>query len=158
MKSAHKTEDFMHVLPRMQGYVNQSIPAAPQLRRAERLMEERGDQRVQVYRGLADYLSTINLSSGSPWRYPLKASARPKGKATRVIITEYDLPRETIQPHDVIVDADGIAWYSSFGEQFLGRLDPKSGKVTEYPIALANPGFPTGTAGLRTDRDGNLCL
>jgi streptogramin lyase len=27
----------------------------------------------------------------------------------------------------VIVDADGIAWYSSFGEQNLGRLDPKTG-------------------------------
>ena len=38
------------MLPRMQGYVNQSIPQHPQLRKAERLMEERGDQRVQVYR------------------------------------------------------------------------------------------------------------
>ena len=158
VRSVYKTDDFMQVLPRMQGYVNQSIPAAPQLRRAERLMEERGDQRVQVYRGLADYLSTINLSAGERWSYPLKVLPRPKGKATRVVITEYDLPRETIQPHDVVVDANGVAWYSSFGEQFLGRLDPKSGKVIEYPIALAKPGFPTGTLGLRTDRDGNLWL
>jgi virginiamycin B lyase len=158
VKSAYKTDDFMQVLPRMQGYVNQSIPAAPQLRRAERLMEERGDQRVQVYRGLADYLSSINLSAGSRWSYALKVLPRPKGKGTRVVITEYDLPRDTIQPHDVLVDADGIAWYSSFGEQSLGRLDPKSGRVTEYPIALAKPGFPTGALGLRTDRDGNLWL
>jgi streptogramin lyase len=158
VRSAYTADDFIQLLPRMQGYVNQSIPAAPQLRHGERLMEERGDQRVQVYRGLADYLSSINLSSGSPWRYPLKANARPKGKATRVIITEYDLPRETIQPHDVIVDADGIAWYSSFGEQNLGKLDPRSGKVTEFPIALNKPGFPTGSLGLRSDRDGNLWL
>jgi virginiamycin B lyase len=157
MKSAYTADDFMHVLPRMQGYVNQSIPAAPQLRRGERLMEERGDQRVQVYRALADYLSKIN-QSGGPWAYPLKTLPRPKGKGTRVIITEYDLPRETIQPHDVVVDADGIAWYSSFGEQNLGKLDPRSGKVTEFPIALNKPGFPTGTLGLRTDRDGNLWL
>src|SRR5205085_3624479 len=112
-------DDFMQVLPRMQGYVNQSIPAAPQLRRAERLMEERGDQRVQLYRGLADYLSTINLGARERWDYALKTLPRPTGRATRVVITEYDLPRETIQPHDVIVDADGIAWYSSFGEQNL---------------------------------------
>jgi streptogramin lyase len=158
MKSTHTADDFMQVLPRMQGYVNQSIPAAPQLRRGERLMEERGDQRVQVYRGFAEYLSTINLSAGSPWNYPLEVSPRPKGKATRVIITEYDMPRETIQPHDVIVDANGIAWYSSFGEQNLGKLDPRSGKVTEFPIALHKPGFPTGTLGLRSDRDGNLWL
>ncbi|MGB9367522.1 MAG: carboxypeptidase regulatory-like domain-containing protein [Xanthobacteraceae bacterium] len=157
MKSAHSTDDFMAVLPRMQGYVNQSIPAAPQARRAERLMEERGDQRVQVYRALADYLSRINLSKGA-WSFALKTLPRPTGKGTRAIITEYDLPREVIQPHDVIVDADGIAWYSSFGEQNLGRLDPKTGKVTEFPIELAKPGFPTGTLGLRSDRDGNLWL
>ena len=51
-RSTHKPDDFINVtLPRMQGYVNQSIPPHPQLRRGERLMEERGDQRVQVYRG-----------------------------------------------------------------------------------------------------------
>ena len=48
----------------MQGYVNQSIPQHPQLRKAERLMEERGDQRVQVYRSTAEYLTTINLGEG----------------------------------------------------------------------------------------------
>src|SRR5437763_13253138 len=37
VKSAYTADDFMHVLPRMQGYVNQSIPAMPQLRRGERL-------------------------------------------------------------------------------------------------------------------------
>jgi streptogramin lyase/cytochrome c553 len=158
MKSKYGADDFMQVLPRMQGYVNQSMPGATQMRRGERLMEERGDQRVQVYRSLADYLSTINLGSRDQWGYALKTLPRPKGRATRVIMTEYDLPRETIQPHDVIVDADGIAWYSSFGEQNLGKLDPHTGKVTEYPIALHKPGFPTGSLALRSDRDGNLWL
>ncbi|MEA2956954.1 MAG: virginiamycin lyase [Alphaproteobacteria bacterium] len=158
-RSNHKPEDFIHVtLPRMQGYVNQSIPAAPQLRRGERRMEERGDQRVQVYRGMADFLGGINLSSGPQWNYALKTLPRPKGRSTRVVITEYDLPRETIQPHDVVIDADGIAWYSSFGEQFLGRLDPKTGKASEYPVPMHKPGFPTGFLGLRTDKAGDLWL
>jgi len=156
-RSPYTADDFMQVLPRMQGYVNQSMPGAPQLRRAERLMEERGDQRVQVHRNLADYLASINQSRGS-WSYALKTLPRPKGRATRVVITEYDLPRPIIQPHDVIVTADGTVWYSSFGLQDLGRLDPKTGKVTEYPIPLMKPGFPTGLLGLRTDRDGNLWL
>ncbi len=146
------------VLPRMQGYVNQSIPQHPQLRKAERLMEERGDQRVQVFRSTAEYLATINRSAAQKWSYELKTHARPTGRATRVVYTEYDLPRETISPHDVIVDAEGIAWYSSFGEQNLGRLDPKTGKVTEFPIGVSKPGFPTGGLGLRTDREGNLWL
>jgi streptogramin lyase len=158
-RSTHTTDEFINVtLPRMQGYVNQSIPAAPQLRKGERRMEERGDQRVQVYRGLAEFLSGINQSAGPRWSYELKTLPRPKGRSTRVIITEYDLPRPTIQPHDVVLDGDGVAWYSSFGEQFLGRLDPKSGKATEYPIPLHKPGYPTGLLGLRTDKAGDLWL
>ena len=159
VRSPFDAETFMKtVLPRMQSYVNQSIPQHPQLRKAERLMEERGDQRVQVYRAAAEYLSTINLGPEKMWTYPLRTLPRPAGRATRVIYTEYELPRETISPHDVIVDAEGIAWYSSFGEQNLGRLDPHTGKVTEYPIKENKPGFPTGLLGLRSDRDGNLWL
>jgi streptogramin lyase len=158
-RSPHDADAFTKtVLPRMQGYVNQSIPQHPQLRRAERLMEERGDQRVQVYRSTAEYLATINLGEGQTWSYPLRTLPRPTGRATRVVYTEYDLPRDTISPHDVIVDAEGIAWYSSFGEQNLGRLDPKTGQVTEYFIKENKPGFPTGLLGLRSDRDGNLWL
>jgi streptogramin lyase len=146
------------VLPRMQGYVNQSMPEHPQLRKAERLMEERGDQRVQVYRSTAEYLATINIGEGQTWTYALKTLPRPSGRATRVIYTEYDLPRTRIQPHDVLVDREGIAWYSSFGEQNLGRLDPRTGQVTEYAVKERKPGFPTGLLGLREDRDGNLWL
>jgi streptogramin lyase len=159
LRSSYGADDFMTtILPRMQGYVNQSIPAHPQLRRAERLMEERGDQRVQVYRGAAEYLASINLSSRPQWNFELKTLPRPTGAATRVIYTEYDLPRETISPHDVIVDSSGMVWYSSFGEQNLGRLDPGTGKVTEFPVLEHKPGFPTGLLGLRSDRDGNLWL
>jgi streptogramin lyase len=159
MRSPHSAETFMKtVLPRMQAYVNQSTPYHAQLRKGERRMEERGDQRVQVYRTNAEYLSTINLGEATKWNYELKTMARPSGRATRVVYTEYDLPRQTIQPHDVILDAEGIAWYSSFGEQFLGRLDPKTGKVTEFPIAENKPGFPTGSLGLRSDKEGNLWL
>jgi virginiamycin B lyase len=159
VRSTHDANAFLNaVLPRMQGYVNQSIPQHPQLRRAERLMEERGDQRVQVHRATAEYLATINLSAGPAWRYPLKTLPRPSGRATRVIYTEYELPRETISPHDVVVDDAGMVWYSSFGEQNLGRLDPNTGKVAEFPIPVHKPGFPTGLLGLRSDRDGNLWL
>jgi virginiamycin B lyase len=158
-RSKYDSDAFLtQIMPRMQGYVNQSIPAHPQLRKAERLMEERDDQRVQVYRAAADFLSTVNLSATSEWTYPFKTHARPTGRATRVITTEYDLPRETISPHDVIVASDGIVWFSSFGEQDLGRLDPQSGQVTEFPIPARKPEFPTGGLGLRADKAGNLWL
>ncbi len=159
VRSPYDADTFTKtILPRMQAYVNQSIPQHPQLRKAERLMEERGDQRVQVYRATAEYLATINRGEGQKWSYELKTHPRPSGRATRVVYTEYDLPRDTISPHDVIVDAEGIAWYSSFGEQNLGRLDPRTGNVKEFPIETTKPGFPTGLLGLRSDKDGNLWL
>src|SRR5215210_1250831 len=159
MRAPHDADTWMNVtLPRMQGYVNQSIPQHAQLRRGERRMEERGDQRVQIYRSAAEYLSTIVLGPRPQWCYAFKTLPRPSGRATGVIYTEYDLGREIIEPHDVIVDADGIAWYSSFGEQRLGRLDPKTGEVREFPVPEHKPGYPTGFLGLRSDRDGNLWL
>src|ERR1700733_14221813 len=157
LNSKYTADEFLTmILPRMQGYVNQSMPLHPQLRRAERLREERGDQRVQVYRGAADYLASINLSTNPTWNFEFKSLPRPTGAATRVIYTEYDLPRESIEPHDVIVDVNGMVWFSSFGEQYLGKLDPKTGKLTEFAIAEHKPGFPTGLLGLRSDTEGNL--
>ena len=106
----------------------------------------------------AEYLATVNLNEGDTWEFPLKTLPRPTGRSTRVIITEWDLPRATIEPHDVIVDKDGIAWYSNFGEQTFGKLDPKTGKHTEYPVPELKKGWPTGMLGLRADRDGNMWL
>ena len=63
----------------------------------------------------AQFLSTVNLSSGPTWKYPLKTFPRPKGEATKVIYTEYDLPRSEAQPHDAVPDSDGMVWYSDCG-------------------------------------------
>src|SRR5260221_2363934 len=52
-RSKYTTEEFFAtVLPRMHGYVDHSIPTAPQRRQREPLIEERGDQRVTVYKVL----------------------------------------------------------------------------------------------------------
>jgi len=85
----------------------------------------------------ADWLATVNRSRSPLHTYPLKTLPRPTGRATRVIVTEYDLPRKSIEPHDVILDRDGMVWYSDFGAMSLGKMDPKTGKVTEYPIPVA---------------------
>ncbi len=157
-RSRHDSAAFMATMRRMSGYVQQSMPAYPQLRVADRLREEVGEEREKIQKRMADFLATINLSASPQWSYPLKTLPRPTGRATRVVITEFDLPRESVQPHDVIVDGDGIAWYSSFGEPFVGRLDPKTGKVSEFPLPVLKPKFPVGSLGLRADPDGNLWL
>jgi virginiamycin B lyase len=83
---------------------------------------------------------------------------RPNGRATEVIYTEYDLPARTRQPHDVIVDSEGTVWYAAFGEQILGKLNPKTGKITEYPVPVLKPTAPTGILGMRFDEDENPWL
>jgi streptogramin lyase len=158
VQSQHDAAEFCDVLKRMAGYANQSTSLHPQKRRAERLLEVRGEQRERAQQEQAEWLSSINLSRSAEWEYPLKTLPLPTGRATQVIITEYDLPRATIEPHDVMLDADGLVWYSNFGEQKFGKLDPASGKVTEYPVPVLKRGWPTGMLGLRDDKDGNLWL
>ena len=75
-----------------------------------------------------------------------------------MLITEYDLPRKTIEPHDVIVDARGQVWYSNFGEMFLGKLDPNTGKASEIPLPEYKKGYPTGTLDIEFDKTGNIWL
>ena len=80
----------------------------------------------------AEFLSSINLSaSGRVVVRRSRRCPRPSGRGTKVVITEYDLPRTTIEPHDVIIGADGNVYYSNFGEQTFGMIDPKTGKHTE---------------------------
>jgi virginiamycin B lyase len=158
VRSTHDFDEFAHgVLPRMGGYANQSMPIHPQRRQAERLLEERGEQRNQARDAMAQFLASINLSDRDTWNYELKTLPRPKGRATHVIITEYDLPRSTAEPHDVIVN-QGAAWYSNFGEQTFGKLDPKTGKVTEFQVPELKKGWPTGMLGLRADKDSNMWI
>jgi streptogramin lyase len=159
MRSTHDVNEFENmVLPRMGRYANQSMPIHPQVRHAERLLEERGDQRNQARTAQAQFLASINLSNSDSWKYDLKTLPRPKGRATHVIITEYDLPRPTAEPHDVIVDSKGTAWYSNFGEQTFGKLDPKSGKVTEFPVPEEKKGWPTGMLALHADKFDNIWI
>ena len=66
------------------------------------------------------------------------------------------LPRPTIEPHDVILDSDGMVWHSNFGEQSIGKLDPKTAQYTEFPVPELKPGWPTGNLGMKPDQDGNL--
>jgi virginiamycin B lyase len=150
-KSTHDAAEFLQIFDRMAGYYPGSMPIHPQ-----RLEIMRGASFGPAMQASAEFLAGINLSRNMEWDYPLKSLPRPSGRATRVIVTEYDLPRRTMEPHDVILDSEGIAWFSNFGELSLGRLDPRTGAVTEYAIPEIKTGFPTGALDLEADHDGNL--
>ena len=154
VKSTHTAEEFLQVFERMGTYYPGSTPTKPQrlVGTARRMGPTRGGNAEMVAR----WLSTVNLSQQETRQYPLKTLPRLTGKSTQVIITEYDLPRPETQPHDVIVDEKGIIWYADFGQMFLGSMDPKTGKVTEYPIPETKKGFPVGALDLEADKQGNI--
>lgn len=75
---------------------------------------------------------------------PLHVLPRPRGAATRVIVTEYELPRTLISTHDVHGDSQGNIWYTPHRSPYVGALDPKTGRVTEYRLPDV-PGVLPGT-------------
>jgi virginiamycin B lyase len=154
LTSTHTADEFTQVIYRMMGYASGSQPIRPQ----RRVNADAVAGNPENYRVLAGYLASVNLSSGPAWGYPLKTLPRPTGRSTRVIVTEYRLPRPTIMPHDVMLDEHGTVWYSDFGEQFFGKLDPKTGKVTEWPVPSPKPGYPEGMLELKEDTDGQFWL
>jgi streptogramin lyase len=152
-KSKHDAAGFAQVMKRMASYANNSHIERPQPRvRARDTMRDFGPEADN----LAAYLATVNQSSGA-WTYVPTALPRVKGKGTRVVVTEYALPRK-LMPHDVIVDGNGVVWLSQFDEQFLGKFDPATLKYAEFAIPVQRPDYPKGTLDLEVDPEGNLWM
>jgi virginiamycin B lyase len=159
-RSRYDVDAMTKVIERMSTYPQLSFPFKVQKLVAARIGggEDPLERRQAGWQRQAQYLSAVNLSKGDHWSYAFKTHPRPTDRATRVIYTEYDLPQRTRQPHDVIVDSHGLAWYASFGEQILGRLDPRTGTVTEFDVPLLKPKMPTGILAVRFDEDENVWL
>jgi len=153
MKSSYDAEGFLDVLDRMARYYPGSMPIKPQRLTGTALRMGRARA---VAGEIAEWLSSVNLSQSETREYDLQTLPRLTGASTKVIITEYDLPNDLIQPHDVIIDDRGTLWYSDFGQMLLGKMDPNTGEVTEYPIPVTKPGWPIGTLDLEADREGNI--
>jgi virginiamycin B lyase len=151
VRSTHDADEWTHVISRMKGYgaVSQPIKPQPMLDRTRAGTPEQ-------YRKMAEYLATINLSAVDTWDYPLKTLPRPSGRSTRAVVTEYDMGRPTTEPHDILVDKDGAVWYSDFGEMFIGKFDPKTLKLTEYPIKKFKPNAPEGLLSIEFDTTGKI--
>jgi virginiamycin B lyase len=83
----------------------------------------------------------------------LRVFPRPRGASTRVVVTEYELPQQLLALHDAAADAQGNIWFTSHKTRFVGRLDPRTGIVTEFTIPLT-PGSMPGTHHAIIDKNG----
>jgi sugar lactone lactonase YvrE len=151
MRSTHDADEWTHVISRMRSYGAVSQPIKPQV-----MLDRARAGTPEQFRKMAEYLATINLSSSDHWSYELRTLPRPKGRDTRAIVTEYDMVRPTTEPHDILLDKDGNVWYTDFGEMFIGKFDPKTLKLTEYPIKKFKDKAPTGLLSIEFDHTGKI--
>lgn len=151
--SHFNADEMAQVVQRMTMHTNNSSPIHPWMRPTD----GRARPAAAEATPFSAYLSSINLSSRDTFEFPLKTLPRPKGKATQVIYTTYDLPRPDASPHDEVFDAQGNVWYSDFNSQFVGKLDPKTGKVVEYSIPQSRFGqIAQGGLQIDIDREGRI--
>ena len=78
---------------------------------------------------------------------------RPQGRQTRVVVTEYELPRLETATHDVTGDSKGNLWYSTHRSSYIGRLDPATGAVEEFHVPAVAEGVLPGTHWIYADRN-----
>ena len=83
---------------------------------------------------------------------------KPKPKAVvipgpvQVEFKSWVVPTPGSRPHDPLATPDGAIWWSGQSANKLGRLDPKTGAMKEYPLKTKL----SGPHGLIDDRDGNI--
>ncbi|MBV9081303.1 MAG: hypothetical protein JOZ62_01405, partial [Acidobacteriaceae bacterium] len=64
-------------------------------------------------------------------------------------IHEYPLPDPQARPRRVAISPDDVIWYSDYARGYLGRLDPATGKVTEWPSPGGSKSQPYGITFLK---------
>jgi virginiamycin B lyase len=94
---------------------------------------------------LTDYLAKTYPVKGRPDAVLVPGSAKVSMKA-------WQAPTPGSRPHDPLAAKDGSLWYTGQMVNALGRVDPKTGKVKEYPLKTPH----SGPHGLVEDKDGNI--
>ena len=172
MKSRYTADELVPVIQRMQNYYQDGTAqgrggrgrAQPKSEAQLISLEQNPPQDAGIAPGapiadLAKYIATNNLSDGrTTWPYELKMLPRPTGQATRVVITQWDMPRRGTVPHDMDVDSQGIFWYTDESRQIFGKLDPKTNEFTEYPLPPVPDGDVPGARDIQMDQDDNPWL
>jgi len=83
-------------------------------------------------------------------------TAKPTGieipGAVKIAFQQWTAPTPGSRPHDPLATRDGNIWYTGQMANVLGRVDPATGVVKEFPLKTAH----SGPHGLVEDKDGNI--
>jgi streptogramin lyase len=149
MRTHYTADEFLTVMGRMATYAADNSSACGT--GSEVSCDPKTGGRVQVQsearpaqgpqnKAIAEYLASINLSGGRTlWNFPLKPMPRPRGRATRAIVTVFPVPRQPSVIHDLTVDRQGNVWYGDSGWGYLGKLEPATGTFHEYQAPQSWP-------------------
>jgi virginiamycin B lyase len=87
-----------------------------------------------------------SILPSSPAELPeYKETVRSFGEeAANIVYVEYELPGPNRHPFGAAPDKDGMIWIAYFGTNAIGRLDPKTGAIEEFPVPHQ------GTTGIHT--------
>ncbi len=81
---------------------------------------------------------------GNPWAVLLgsnKLATVRDGKLVEIL-----LPREETRPRRLEITADGVVWYVDYAGGYLGRYDPRTEVINEWPMPGGATSQPYGTA------------
>ncbi|MDP1922446.1 MAG: SMP-30/gluconolactonase/LRE family protein [Myxococcales bacterium] len=70
---------------------------------------------------------------------PFSIGAITHGTALTAVVTHYPIPSVNPEPDGITIGADGNVWFAETRAGKLGRLNPATGVMTEYPLPGAHP-------------------
>ena len=70
----------------------------------------------------------------------------------KVSMKSWLVPTPGSRPHDPLATKDGSLWYTGQMSGVMGRIDPKTGAIREYPLKTGH----SGPHGLTEDKAGNV--
>ncbi len=164
VRSAYTAEQWPAVITRMQKYYLDGTSYGYEGRTRAVLETKEGLERAEKNPNwgyfpplkktdLGVYLATVNQNgAGKQLPATFKTLPRPKGAETKVIITQYDMPRKTVA-HDGDLARDGHFWYTDQSAMFIGRFDTKTATFKEWAV----PGTtktPAGVSDIVIDPEG----
>ena len=172
LKTKYTAEQLVPVITRMTRYFEDGSAVPSGTGRAKATLKEKDrlkglDQAPNWFgrvtkADMAALIASANLSGGKTTHaYSLKVLPRPKGIATKAIVTTWEIPRKDAVAHDAVVDSKGRVWYNEENSWVVGMLDPKTNTFTEYEAKSTEPDEDPTIAGARDiiiDQQDNIWL
>src|SRR5438034_9205268 len=84
------------------------------------------------------------ISMAIPFIYDLGTHKIIQIDPDTLAIKEYELPNADSRPRRIAISPDDIIWYADYSRGYLGRLDPKTGNVKDWPSPSGPKSQPYG--------------